>query len=343
MTSRVRLGPGAGEHGDSPVDVGHRGGDHLLLLALVQGVELAVRAEDEDAVHAVADEVVEEPSETGKVQVLVGLHRGGDRRNDPVKVHDRGLRWGHASRPSGSGASPGSHARPPWGWKGIVSGVAIIQQWFHSGPRPVREMFEVRPGGPRMRPRTSVLRAKAGRIAVKVIVMDTPSRSRLRGGAAAVHLDRRIPAAGAPGGPIDGRRHGRDRLLREIDPPVVRREMPVVPRCGEGEGRPPIDGPRVAPQRGRQRTGGRPVPPDESRLIRAVRYLDEPKMPPKQKLSAGEIAGARALGGVGGALAIVAGRTRLGGLRADPRPSKLVGVPARPERAASGRRTARPT
>ena len=33
-----------------------------------------------------------------------------------------------------------------------------------------------------------------------------------------------------------------------------------------------------------------PHAPDESPLIRAVRYLDEPKMPPKQKLSAGEIA-----------------------------------------------------
>ncbi len=33
-----------------------------------------------------------------------------------------------------------------------------------------------------------------------------------------------------------------------------------------------------------------PAVPEESRLIRAVRYLDEPKMPPKQKLSAGEIA-----------------------------------------------------
>src|ERR1700728_3167225 len=33
-----------------------------------------------------------------------------------------------------------------------------------------------------------------------------------------------------------------------------------------------------------------PAAPDESRLIRAVRYLDEPKMPPKQKLSAREIA-----------------------------------------------------
>ena len=33
-----------------------------------------------------------------------------------------------------------------------------------------------------------------------------------------------------------------------------------------------------------------PAAKDESLLIRAVRYLDEPKMPPKQKLSAGEIA-----------------------------------------------------
>jgi hypothetical protein len=33
-----------------------------------------------------------------------------------------------------------------------------------------------------------------------------------------------------------------------------------------------------------------PNAPEESRLVRAVRYLDEPKMPPKQKLSASEIA-----------------------------------------------------
>ena len=33
-----------------------------------------------------------------------------------------------------------------------------------------------------------------------------------------------------------------------------------------------------------------PAAPDESRLIIAVRYRDEPKMPPKQKLSAGEVA-----------------------------------------------------
>src|SRR5262249_18491716 len=32
-----------------------------------------------------------------------------------------------------------------------------------------------------------------------------------------------------------------------------------------------------------------PSAPDESRLIKAVRYLDEPKMPPKQKLSAAQI------------------------------------------------------
>src|SRR3954463_8034758 len=33
-----------------------------------------------------------------------------------------------------------------------------------------------------------------------------------------------------------------------------------------------------------------PNAPDQSPLIRAVRYLDELKMPPRQKLSAGEIA-----------------------------------------------------
>jgi hypothetical protein len=69
--------------------VGDGGGDHLLFLALVHGTELAVRAEDEEAVHPLADEVIEEPSEAGKVQILVGLHRGGDRRNDPVELHDQ--------------------------------------------------------------------------------------------------------------------------------------------------------------------------------------------------------------------------------------------------------------
>ena len=47
-----RLGPGAGVDRHAAVDVRHGGGDHLLLLALVQGVELAVGAQDEDAVHA---------------------------------------------------------------------------------------------------------------------------------------------------------------------------------------------------------------------------------------------------------------------------------------------------
>ena len=57
-----RLGAGAGVDGHALVDVLHGGGDDVLLLALVQSVELAVGAEDEDAVHAAADEVVDEPA-----------------------------------------------------------------------------------------------------------------------------------------------------------------------------------------------------------------------------------------------------------------------------------------
>ena len=80
-----------------------------------------------------------------------------------------------------------------------------------------------------------------------------------------------------------------------------------------------------------------PAAPDESRLIRAVRYLDEPKMPPKQKLSAGEIAALERWVASGAPWPSSHDRhDDDGGLRADLRASKLVGVPARPERAAPG-------
>ena len=77
---------------------------------------------------------------------------------------------------------------------------------------------------------------------------------------------------------------------------------------------------------------------DESLLIRAVRYLDEPKMPPKQKLSAGEIRSLERLGRVRGGLAVLEGWTG-DTLRADFGVSRLVGVPACPERAAAGCRS----
>ena len=83
-----RLGAGAGVDGHALVDVGHGRGDDFLLFALVEGVELAVGAEDEDAVDAVVDEVVEEPAQPRQVEVLVGLHRRGDGRDDAVDVHE---------------------------------------------------------------------------------------------------------------------------------------------------------------------------------------------------------------------------------------------------------------
>ena len=53
------LGPGADEHRRPPAAVLDGGGDDLLLLALVEGVELAGGAEDEDAVHALGEHEVD--------------------------------------------------------------------------------------------------------------------------------------------------------------------------------------------------------------------------------------------------------------------------------------------
>ena len=81
-----------------------------------------------------------------------------------------------------------------------------------------------------------------------------------------------------------------------------------------------------------------PHAPDESPLIRAVRYLDELKMPPKQKLSAAEIAALERWVAVGCPLARFAdGRRDRDGIRADRRTASLVGLPARPDRPAAGR------
>src|SRR5262249_41435013 len=62
-------------------------GDHLLLLALVQGVELAVGAQDENAVDPLRDQVIQEPFEPRQVQVLVGLHGRRDGGDDASYIH----------------------------------------------------------------------------------------------------------------------------------------------------------------------------------------------------------------------------------------------------------------
>jgi len=61
--SRVVSAPVPAYTGTRFADVGHRRGDHFLLLALVECVELAVGAEHEDAVYALGDEVIDEPLE----------------------------------------------------------------------------------------------------------------------------------------------------------------------------------------------------------------------------------------------------------------------------------------
>src|SRR5207249_10380704 len=50
-------------------------------------VELAVGAQDEDAVDAAGEEAVDEPLEPGQVKVFVGLHRCGDRGDDALDAH----------------------------------------------------------------------------------------------------------------------------------------------------------------------------------------------------------------------------------------------------------------
>src|SRR5438046_527957 len=55
--------------------------------ALGQAVELAVGAEDEDAVSAAGEEAVDEPLEPRQVEVFVGLHRRGDGGDDALDTH----------------------------------------------------------------------------------------------------------------------------------------------------------------------------------------------------------------------------------------------------------------
>ena len=55
-----RLGAGAGVDRNPFIDVSDSGSNDLLLLPLVQGVELAVGTQDEDAVDPPADKVVDE-------------------------------------------------------------------------------------------------------------------------------------------------------------------------------------------------------------------------------------------------------------------------------------------
>src|SRR5262249_657215 len=114
------LGAGAGEHGDAAVDVGDRRGDHLLLLALVEGVELAVGAEDEDAVDAVGEEVVEEPLQARQVEVPVVVHRGGEGGDDAVDAHG------------------GSRGREGSGWVRRRRGGAAAGDYTAAAPRGPR-------------------------------------------------------------------------------------------------------------------------------------------------------------------------------------------------------------
>ena len=88
ITSRVVSAPVPGINGNAVVDVSDGGGDDFLLFALIQSVKLAIGAEDEDAMNAVFDEMVEEPFQTGNVEVLVGQHRRGDGRNNALDTHD---------------------------------------------------------------------------------------------------------------------------------------------------------------------------------------------------------------------------------------------------------------
>ena len=80
-----------------------------------------------------------------------------------------------------------------------------------------------------------------------------------------------------------------------------------------------------------------PNAPDESRLVQAVRYLGELKMPPKQKLSRPQIEALERWVASGRlAVEFVAGQPYShdhGGFPADHRTTTMVGLPARPERA----------
>jgi hypothetical protein len=64
------------------------GGDHLLFLVFVQGVEFAIRAEDKEAVDSAGDKPVQEPSETGQVEIFIRLHRGGNGRDNSTDLHN---------------------------------------------------------------------------------------------------------------------------------------------------------------------------------------------------------------------------------------------------------------
>src|SRR5262245_39744289 len=75
------------KHGNPAAYMLHGGGDYRLLLALIQGVELTIGAENEDAVNPAIDEMIEKPSQPGQVQVLIGLHRCGNRRYDAADLH----------------------------------------------------------------------------------------------------------------------------------------------------------------------------------------------------------------------------------------------------------------
>ena len=156
-----------------------------------------------------------------------------------------------------------------------------------------------------------------------------------RAGLAVAHRCRGPPAC-VPRVPSEGRRRSGDRVLREIDPPLI------VAKCQSCHGEQKAKAGLRLTDRESLLKGGEsgpavvPAAADESLLIRAVRYLDEPKMPPKQKLSAGEIAALERWVASGAPWPSSKAGTTTTQFRADLRASRLVGVPARSERAASG-------
>jgi len=75
-------------NGNTLVYMSNGRGDDFLLFALIERVKLAVGAEYENAVDAVGDEVVDEPAQARQIEILVGLHRRGNGRNDAGNLHD---------------------------------------------------------------------------------------------------------------------------------------------------------------------------------------------------------------------------------------------------------------
>ncbi len=60
----------------------------LLFLVFIQRVELAIRPQDEDAMHSAGEEPIQEPAKTRQIEVFVGLHRSSHGRDDSTDLHN---------------------------------------------------------------------------------------------------------------------------------------------------------------------------------------------------------------------------------------------------------------